>query len=336
VVSTPVREDGLRADRLVRPGDRLVQPSAEGQQQRLLACEAQPAASAAAQAEEALDAGELERARAQARDAAMLTRLPLLAGEEGAWLERKRRELAGVRAGALECLTEACLRSGQFAEAAKWSEQAVALEPYRESGYRRLMREHVAAGDGAQALRVYEKCRRLLADELGAYPSSGTEALFGELLQAAPSKTTATAQSPDGAALAVEETSTPDVPRQIAHAEALGAPHPTPGAESRRDPGLEPVRRRTISRRRRAAPGRLVIAIGSLAVAAAVVVAMIGLAGGGGGGGRAAQGLLEPGSVARVDPVTGRVLATIGVPAGPRGSPSAAARCGWLRTARAR
>jgi DNA-binding SARP family transcriptional activator len=30
------------------------------------------------------------------------------------------------------------------------------------------MQAHAAAGDPAEALRVYERCRRFLADELGA------------------------------------------------------------------------------------------------------------------------------------------------------------------------
>ena len=43
------------------------------------------------------------------------------------------------------------------------------------AGYRRLMEAHVAAGNRAEALQVYERCRRLLADELGTYPSPETE-----------------------------------------------------------------------------------------------------------------------------------------------------------------
>jgi len=45
------------------------------------------------------------------------------------------------------------------------------------------MLAHAAAGDNGEALRVYERCRRLLADELGAYPSSKTESIYRELLR---------------------------------------------------------------------------------------------------------------------------------------------------------
>jgi DNA-binding SARP family transcriptional activator len=44
------------------------------------------------------------------------------------------------------------------------------------------MRAHLELGDRAEALRVYDRCRRLLAEELGADPSPPLEALYLELL----------------------------------------------------------------------------------------------------------------------------------------------------------
>src|SRR5207253_1703610 len=142
------------------------------------------AANAAKEAEGALAAGKLERAKVSAALAASLVRQPFLPGEEGTWVEEKRRQFAEVRGGALSVLADACLRSGDAREAAEWAEQAIALEPFRETGYRRLMEAHAAAGNRAEALRVYERCRRLLADELGTYPSPETESIYRELLEA--------------------------------------------------------------------------------------------------------------------------------------------------------
>jgi YVTN family beta-propeller protein len=142
------------------------------------------AASATQEAEQALAAGDVDEAKAEATLAASLLRQPFLPGEEGAWVDEKRRELADVRGRALTILADACLQSGDAPEAAKWAEQAVALEPFRETGYRRLMEAHAAAGNRAEALRVYERCRRLLADELGAYPSPETESVYRGLLEA--------------------------------------------------------------------------------------------------------------------------------------------------------
>jgi len=142
------------------------------------------AATAVGDAEAALTAAEPGRAKAAAALAASVLGQPFLPGEDSSWVEEKRRELAELRARALGVLALASLRSGDAPEAVKWAEQAIALAPFRETGYRRLMEAHVAAGDRAEALRVYERCRRLLADELGAYPSPETESIYRELLEA--------------------------------------------------------------------------------------------------------------------------------------------------------
>jgi DNA-binding SARP family transcriptional activator len=48
------------------------------------------------------------------------------------------------------------------------------------------MEANAAAGNRAEALRVYERCRRLLAEELGAFPSPETESIYRELLGTSP------------------------------------------------------------------------------------------------------------------------------------------------------
>ena len=141
------------------------------------------AARAADDAEAALAGGRTEQAKTAASEAVGVARLPFLPGEDGAWVERKRRELADVLDRALDCLADACLRSGEASEAAKWAQEAIALQPFRESGYRRLMHAHAAAGNRAEALQVYERCRQFLDEELGAYPSPETESIYRELLQ---------------------------------------------------------------------------------------------------------------------------------------------------------
>ena len=141
------------------------------------------ATDAGACAEAALASGDLVAARSQAEQAARLLRMPFLAGEDGGWVDEKRRDLAGVRVRALEVLAEACLRAGDATKAAAWAEQTVALEPFHESGYRQLMEAHFAAGNRAEALGVYDRCRRLLAEELGASPSPATDVIYRRLLE---------------------------------------------------------------------------------------------------------------------------------------------------------
>jgi ABC-type transport system substrate-binding protein/DNA-binding SARP family transcriptional activator len=142
------------------------------------------AADAAGEAERALAAGDPAAAKTAALLAESLTRRAFLPGDNGAWVEDKRRELADARSRAVTALAGACLRTGAGGEAASWAEQAIGLEPFRETGYRLLMEAHAADGNRAEALRVYERCRRLLADELGAYPSPETESVYQRLLQA--------------------------------------------------------------------------------------------------------------------------------------------------------
>jgi pentatricopeptide repeat protein len=144
------------------------------------------AAVAVERAEAALAAGDLDQARAQASTAAELARRVFLPGEEGPWVEDQRRDLRDILVRALECLRDAALAKGEFGDAVRHADEVTELEPFRESSYRALMRAHAAAGDPAEALRVYERFRRFLADELGAYPSPESEAVYLELLRSSP------------------------------------------------------------------------------------------------------------------------------------------------------
>jgi YVTN family beta-propeller protein len=141
------------------------------------------AADAVERAEAALASGDLDEVRSQASTAAKLARRTFLPGEDGSWVEQRRRDLRELLVRALECLRDASVDAGDFAEAVRYGEEVTELEPFREGGYRQLMHAHKLAGDSAEALRVYERCRRLLADELGAYPSAETESIYRDLLR---------------------------------------------------------------------------------------------------------------------------------------------------------
>jgi DNA-binding SARP family transcriptional activator len=92
-----------------------------------------------------------------------------------------RLEAAVAPDDQLDVLAEIHAENREPALALRAAEQAVALEPFRESGYRRLMRLHLRGGDRGEALRVYERCRRLLAEELGTKPSEETETLRADV-----------------------------------------------------------------------------------------------------------------------------------------------------------
>jgi DNA-binding SARP family transcriptional activator len=134
-------------------------------------------AGAALAADDATGAADLA-----ARARSVLAR-PLLPGVGSPWVEAERRELALALHRALDVLGEARLRLGDHSGAATAAEAAIAADPFRESAYRLLIRSLDAAGDGAAGLRVYDRCRVLLADELGVDPAPETQALYLELLQ---------------------------------------------------------------------------------------------------------------------------------------------------------
>jgi DNA-binding SARP family transcriptional activator/streptogramin lyase len=154
------------------------------------------AANAVERSETAFAAGDLDYARAQALTAAELARRVFLPGEDGPWVEDQRRDLRDILVRALECLRDAALASEHFGDAVRYAAEITELEPFRESSYRALMQAHAAAGDPAEALRVYERCRRFLADELGAYPSPESEAVYRELLRSSPGSSAAEADRP--------------------------------------------------------------------------------------------------------------------------------------------
>jgi DNA-binding SARP family transcriptional activator len=135
------------------------------------------AADAVHQAEGALAASQPNAAYGPSLIAATIAKRPFLVGEDSPWIATCRQRQRELLVRALDCRVEALLANGETALALDQARSAVELEPYRESGYRRLMHVLVKQGDRGEAMRVYNECRRLLADELGVAPSSETESL---------------------------------------------------------------------------------------------------------------------------------------------------------------
>ena len=85
---------------------------------------------------------------------------------------------------ALQCLVTVSAGNAEPLLAIQHATEMVELDPFRETAYQLLMKMHAAAGDRAEALRVFAKCRELLRDELGVSPSPQTEAVYLEILRA--------------------------------------------------------------------------------------------------------------------------------------------------------
>ena len=134
-------------------------------------------------AESALGAGHAEKAARLATQAQVVLARPLLAGIDAPWVDDRRRELALDLRRALEVLADARLGLGQPVRAMTAAEAAIAVDPFRESAHRLLIRAGLAAGDPVAGLRAYERLRLLLAEELGVDPSRETQDLHAELLR---------------------------------------------------------------------------------------------------------------------------------------------------------
>lgn len=140
------------------------------------------AADAIHEAESALKASEPAKAYGPSAVAHHIARRPFLPGEEGEWFALRREKLASILVRALECRAEVYLWNREPALAVEVAREAVALRPFRETGYQLLMRAHAAAGNTAEAMKVYEQCRAFLSHELGVPPSPQIQALHTELL----------------------------------------------------------------------------------------------------------------------------------------------------------
>jgi DNA-binding SARP family transcriptional activator/tetratricopeptide (TPR) repeat protein len=129
--------------------------------------------------------------RDDARAAWALAQVPLniagrglLPGIQATWLEPRRRELTDIRLQALEIIGRAGLRLGgtQLGSVERAGRTLVETEPYRESGYVLLMGALGAQGNVAEGLRIYERLRALLREELGTMPSQEAIAAHERLL----------------------------------------------------------------------------------------------------------------------------------------------------------
>ena len=109
---------------------------------------------------------------------------PLLGGHDRPWLDEWRRRLDDIRLSGLECVAAASLGLGGagLPQAVSCARRLGGLAPFRGSGYRILMEALERSGNGAEALRVYDRLRITLRDELGVAPSSAVQDVYRRLL----------------------------------------------------------------------------------------------------------------------------------------------------------
>lgn len=94
--------------------------------------------------------------------------------------------LEELRQTAVESRIEALLALGRSAEAVSALEGVVATHPFSERPHAQLMRALARCGRQVDALRLYQRFRERLADELGLEPSASLRELEGHILTQAP------------------------------------------------------------------------------------------------------------------------------------------------------
>lgn len=141
------------------------------------------AAQAVEDAEAAIKANDPTRAFGWVGIATSIARREFLPGEDCLWVDRRRSELRDILIRGLDCYCDLLIWKGDAHLAVRVADETVSMDPYREKGYRRLMRAHGADGNRAEGLRVYQKLRSSLLEDLGVDPSPETEATFLEILR---------------------------------------------------------------------------------------------------------------------------------------------------------
>ena len=131
------------------------------------------AATEVGRAQQALEDNDARAAWALAQVPLNIASRGLLPGTQATWLEPRRRDLADIRLQALEIIGRAGLSLGgtQLGSVERAARTLIETEPYRESGYVLLMSALEAQGNVAEGLRVFERLRSLLRDELGTVPT---------------------------------------------------------------------------------------------------------------------------------------------------------------------
>src|SRR5574341_1011385 len=124
--------------------------------------------------------------------AAALCRGPFLEGlylddcpEFETWLLAERERWRQAVARILERLVTDHARLGEYEAALQFASRLVELDPWREEAQRHKMLFLARTGQFSAALRQYDACRRVLAEELGVAPSPETVALYERLRIAA-------------------------------------------------------------------------------------------------------------------------------------------------------
>ncbi|HKZ68588.1 MAG TPA: BTAD domain-containing putative transcriptional regulator [Anaerolineales bacterium] len=102
------------------------------------------------------------------------------------WAMRTRDYLRELHLNLLSRYSDLLLQESAHTKCIAVCEQALTLDPSRESIWRTLIRAYDVSGDHAAALNTFDRCRAALSRDLGVDPSPETVALHEQILTADP------------------------------------------------------------------------------------------------------------------------------------------------------
>jgi ATP/maltotriose-dependent transcriptional regulator MalT/DNA-binding SARP family transcriptional activator len=117
------------------------------------------------------------------RNAVALYRGPYLPKMDYDWVLIQRESLNQKFNEAASNLVNLLIESEQYQQVITYTQRVIEIDPCSESAHRSAMTAFAALGDRAGVVRQYEKCKKLLLDDLGVKPSSQTETLYKTLMQ---------------------------------------------------------------------------------------------------------------------------------------------------------
>ena len=100
----------------------------------------------------------------------------------GCLVASRREELRKTYVATCAKLAEFNLEHGCHKDAAKWASAILKVDHCDEEAHRQLMQAYAAQGRRSEALRQYQRCQSVLAEELGVQPMPETQRLFHMVL----------------------------------------------------------------------------------------------------------------------------------------------------------
>lgn len=128
--------------------------------------------------------GPLELVETDLSAAAIATlSLDLLPAWYDDWVLPEAEDWRQLRLHALQALADSLITVKRFGDAAAAAGAAVRADPLRESAHAALIRVHLAEGNQSEALRAFDRFKRVLQTGLGLTPTSQLHELVANLLE---------------------------------------------------------------------------------------------------------------------------------------------------------